>query len=53
MSQIVSYHRVKSSFKFQSEEPYVTSLVTEILDLHTCLNKMKGIFFPPQILTMV
>ena len=51
MSRIVSYHRVKNSSDLQTEELYVTSLVTESLDLHTCLNKMRGNFFF-QILTM-
>jgi len=45
MSRIVSYHRVKNSSDLQTEELYVTSLVTESLDLHTCLNKMRGNFF--------
>jgi len=44
MSPIMSYHRVKNSSELQTEEIYVTSLVTEILDLHTCLNKMRGDF---------
>ena len=45
MSRIVSYHRVKNSSDLQIEEIYVTSLTTDILDLHTCLNKMRGGFF--------
>jgi hypothetical protein len=49
MSRVVSYHRVKNAFDLHTEEIliYVTELVTEKLDLHRCLNKIKGKFFPP------